>query len=30
VLTDGVGVIDSWRHPQFDLVVVPLRREKTG
>jgi cytoplasmic iron level regulating protein YaaA (DUF328/UPF0246 family) len=24
VLTDGIGVIDSWRHPQFDLVVTPL------
>ena len=24
ILTDGVGAIDSWRHPQFDLVVAPL------
>jgi cytoplasmic iron level regulating protein YaaA (DUF328/UPF0246 family) len=24
ILTDGIGVIESWRHPQFDLVVAPL------
>ena len=24
VLTQGVDVIDSWRHPRFDLVVEPL------
>ena len=24
ILTDGVAAIDSWRHPQFDLVVAPL------
>ena len=24
ILTDGVGAIESWRHPQFDLVVDPL------
>ncbi len=24
ILTDGIGVIDSWRHPQFDLVIAPL------
>jgi cytoplasmic iron level regulating protein YaaA (DUF328/UPF0246 family) len=24
ILADGPGVIDSWRHPQFDLVVAPL------
>jgi cytoplasmic iron level regulating protein YaaA (DUF328/UPF0246 family) len=24
ILSHGVGVIDSWRHPQFDLVVTPL------
>jgi cytoplasmic iron level regulating protein YaaA (DUF328/UPF0246 family) len=24
ILSDGIGVIDSWRHPQFDLVVAPL------
>ena len=24
ILTDGVTAIDSWRHPQFDLVVEPL------
>ncbi len=24
ILTDGLDVIDSWRHPQFDLVVEPL------
>jgi cytoplasmic iron level regulating protein YaaA (DUF328/UPF0246 family) len=24
ILTDGIDVIDSWRHPQFELVVAPL------
>jgi len=24
ILTNGLDVIDSWRHPQFDLVVTPL------
>ncbi len=24
ILTDGLAAIDSWRHPQFDLVVEPL------
>lgn len=24
ILTEGIGVIESWRHPQFDLVVAPL------
>jgi uncharacterized protein len=24
ILLDGVGVIDTWRHPQFDLLVTPL------
>jgi hypothetical protein len=24
ILTDGIDVIDTWRHPQFDLVVEPL------
>ena len=24
ILTEGVEVIDSWRHPQFDLVIEPL------
>jgi cytoplasmic iron level regulating protein YaaA (DUF328/UPF0246 family) len=24
ILTDGIGVIESWRHPQFDLVAAPL------
>jgi cytoplasmic iron level regulating protein YaaA (DUF328/UPF0246 family) len=24
ILTGGIGVIDSWRHPQFDLVVTPF------
>ena len=24
ILTDGTSVIESWRHPQFDLVVDPL------
>jgi cytoplasmic iron level regulating protein YaaA (DUF328/UPF0246 family) len=25
ILLDGVGVIDTWRHPQFDLAITPLR-----
>lgn len=25
ILTDGLDVIDTWHHPQFDLVVAPLR-----
>ncbi len=24
LLTDGIGVLESWRHPQFDLVVSRL------
>ena len=24
ILTDGIGVLESWRHPQFDLVVSRL------
>jgi cytoplasmic iron level regulating protein YaaA (DUF328/UPF0246 family) len=24
ILTDGIDVIESWRHPQFDLVIAPL------
>ena len=24
ILTDGVDMIETWRHPQFDLVVEPL------
>jgi cytoplasmic iron level regulating protein YaaA (DUF328/UPF0246 family) len=24
ILTDGIEVIDSWSHPQFDLVVTPF------
>ena len=24
ILTDGLHVIDTWHHPQFDLVVAPL------
>jgi cytoplasmic iron level regulating protein YaaA (DUF328/UPF0246 family) len=24
ILTDGLGVIETWRHPQFDLQVEPL------
>ncbi len=24
ILTDGLDVIDTWRHPQFDLVIEPL------
>jgi cytoplasmic iron level regulating protein YaaA (DUF328/UPF0246 family) len=24
ILTDGIGAINSWRHPQFELVVAPL------
>jgi len=24
ILTDGLDVIDTWHHPQFDLVVTPL------
>lgn len=24
ILTDGIGVLESWRHPQFDLVVARL------
>jgi cytoplasmic iron level regulating protein YaaA (DUF328/UPF0246 family) len=24
ILTDGLDVIDSWHHPQFDLIVEPL------
>lgn len=24
ILSEGIGVIQSWRHPQFDLVVAPL------
>ena len=24
ILTDGLDVIDTWRHPQFELVIVPL------
>ena len=24
ILTGGIAVIDTWRHPQFDLVVAPL------
>jgi cytoplasmic iron level regulating protein YaaA (DUF328/UPF0246 family) len=24
ILTDGITVIDTWRHPQFDLVVTRL------
>jgi uncharacterized protein len=24
ILTDGLDVIDTWRHPQFDLVIEPI------
>jgi cytoplasmic iron level regulating protein YaaA (DUF328/UPF0246 family) len=24
ILTNGLDVIDTWRHPQFDLIVTPL------
>jgi hypothetical protein len=24
ILTGGLDVIDTWRHPQFDLVIEPL------
>ncbi len=24
ILTDGIDVIDTWQHPQFDLVIAPL------
>lgn len=24
ILVDGIGVIDRWRHPQFELVVEPF------
>jgi cytoplasmic iron level regulating protein YaaA (DUF328/UPF0246 family) len=24
ILTDGITVIDTWHHPQFDLVIAPL------
>ncbi len=24
ILTDGLDVIDTWHHPQFELVIVPL------
>jgi cytoplasmic iron level regulating protein YaaA (DUF328/UPF0246 family) len=24
ILTDGIDVIETWRHPQFDLLVEPL------
>ena len=24
ILLDGVGVIDAWHHPRFDLAVTPL------
>jgi uncharacterized protein len=24
ILLDGVGVLEGWHHPQFDLVVTPL------
>jgi cytoplasmic iron level regulating protein YaaA (DUF328/UPF0246 family) len=24
ILLDGPGVIDTWHHPQFDLIITPL------
>lgn len=24
ILTDGITALDTWKHPQFDLVVTPL------
>jgi cytoplasmic iron level regulating protein YaaA (DUF328/UPF0246 family) len=25
ILTDGLGVLDTWHHPRFDLTITPLR-----